>query len=84
MLTFATTPDPPSIDPMGAGSYSAPAMWDDEEWASPTPCHLEWIIRRIAQLEVKGRLEVDCPACAKAWTVICEPGQRGHAVWVEA
>ncbi|MGH8898253.1 MAG: hypothetical protein ACRDZ4_14830 [Egibacteraceae bacterium] len=58
MLTFVTPSDPPLIDPLGSGSYSAPAMWDDDgEWASPTPCHLEWAIRHIADFEVLGRID---------------------------
>jgi hypothetical protein len=71
---------------MGAGSYSAPAMWDDNEWASPTPCHVEWVLRHIADLQVEGRLDLTCPKCGKRWKVIwdpCKPDGRGHAVWIE-
>jgi hypothetical protein len=85
VLSFVTPPDPP-VDPLSAGSYSAPAMWDDTEWASPTPCCLEWVLRRITDLEVEGQLELGCPKCEKRWEVIWDPWRpdgRGHAVWIE-
>jgi hypothetical protein len=84
VLTFVVPPEPP-IDPLSAGSYTAPTLWDDEEWASPTPCHVEWVTRRIAELAIEGRIDVRCPVCDKGWEVICDPhkAQRGHAIWVE-
>ncbi len=88
MPSLVKPPDPPPIDPLGwSGAYSAPTMWDEDEWASPTPCHVKWVVRRIAELEIEGRLDVCCPACGNTWTVIWDPWRpegRGHAVWVEA
>lgn len=83
-MTFAIPPEPP-IDPLGAGSYAAPAMWDDAEWASPTPCHIRWVTRKVSELEVEGRLDVRCPACDRPWEVLWDPWkpERGHAIWVE-
>lgn len=36
-------------------------MWDEDEVASPTPCHVRWVVRRTAELEVEGHLDVDLP-----------------------
>jgi hypothetical protein len=86
VLSLVVPPEPPPIEPLGGGSYAAPAMWDDDEWASPTPCCREWVLRRIAELEVEGRLDLDCPTCGKAWTAIWDPWKpngRGHTVWIE-
>jgi hypothetical protein len=56
VLSFVVSPDSPPVDPMGAGLYSALVMWDDIEWASPTPCCLQWVLRRIAGLRCKASL----------------------------
>lgn len=85
MLSLVLPPEPP-IDPLGAGSYSAPAMWDNEEWASPTPCHVDWVLKPLAELDLEGRLDVRCPTCGKLWEVVWDPRRpqgRGHAVWIE-
>jgi hypothetical protein len=61
-------------------------MWDDDgEWASPTPCHLEWVVCKVAEFEIEGRLDVRCPVCAKAWEVLWDPWrtERGHAIWID-
>jgi hypothetical protein len=36
VLSLVTPSGPPPIDPLGAGSYTALAMWDDTECAIPT------------------------------------------------
>ncbi len=86
MLQIIVPPGEPPIDRVDAGSYSAPVMWDKQEWASPTPCHLRWIVGKLAGFEVLGRLDVVCPTCGKQWEVIWDPwrpGGRGHALWIE-
>jgi hypothetical protein len=65
MLILVVPPEPALIEPLGAGSYAAPAMWDDEEWASPTPCCLEWVMRRSAALEIEGRLDLVAPSAGR-------------------
>ncbi|MGH8895764.1 MAG: hypothetical protein ACRDZ4_01775 [Egibacteraceae bacterium] len=85
VLTIVVPPEPPPIDPMGGGSYAAPTMWDEDEWASPTPCCLGWVVLPIAALEVEGRLDVGCRVCGRAWEVVWDPRRpdgHDHAVWV--
>lgn len=86
MVSIVVPPEPPPIDPLGVGAYAAPVMWDEDEWASPTPCCLEWVILKIADLEVEGSLDVTCPACGTRFEVVWDPWRpdgRGHAVWIE-
>ncbi len=87
MLAIIVPPGKPAIDEMDAGYYSAPVIWDETEWASPTPCDLKWIIRKIAEFEVLGRLDTPCPVCHRKWVAVWDPwrpGGRGHALWIES
>lgn len=86
MLIIVVPPDPPSIELLCSGSYAAPVMWDEADWASPTPCCLGWVVRKIADFEVEGRLRVRCPVCGKSWEVVWDPWRphgHSHAIWVD-
>jgi hypothetical protein len=37
MVSICVSCEQPSIEALGAGSYSTPVLWDEDDWASPTP-----------------------------------------------
>ncbi len=87
MLTIVVPPDSPLIDPSRAGSYPAPILLDDHDFASFTPCHLVPIIRPISDFNPLGQLTVHCPTtgCALPWKIRWDPATTGHrhALWIE-
>jgi hypothetical protein len=78
-------PPAEAISRLKDGSYEAPCLFDNQDWASFTPCHLSPVCLPVTSFAELGQISVRCPACNHPWDVLWDPWKahgRRHALWV--